>query len=226
MTEGTPGVAETQQFYTRWAGLYDTLASHTPGLGGLRERAITRLAANPGDTVVEMGCGTGANFPYLRDRVGDEGTVVGVDLTGGMLAEARDRIEREGWENVHVVAGDAARPPVADADAVFASFVSGMLANPVAAVDDWADLVGEGGRLGLLDLARSTEQVGRPLNALFSGLVFAGLPSKRRRNVADAPRLLDDRVAAAQRALRDRCEDAHYSTHALGFARLAAGTVE
>jgi ubiquinone/menaquinone biosynthesis C-methylase UbiE len=226
MADGTSGVAETQQFYTRWAGLYDALASHTPGLGGLRERAITRLAPNPGDTVVEMGCGTGANFPYLRERVGDEGTVVGVDLTAGMLAEARDRIEREGWENVHVVAGDAARPPVADADAVFASFVSGMLADPAAAVNRWADIVGEGGRIGLLDLARSTEPVGRPLNALFTGLVFAGLPSKRRGDVVDAPKLLDSRVVAAQRALRDRCEDAHYSTHALGFARLAAGTVE
>jgi ubiquinone/menaquinone biosynthesis C-methylase UbiE len=222
----TGGVAETQQFYTRWAGLYDALASHTPGIGGLRERAVTRLAPAPGDTVVEMGCGTGANFPYLRERVGEEGTVVGVDLTAGMLAEARDRIEREGWANVHVVAGDAARPPVADADAVFASFVSGMLADPAGAVHDWADLVGEGGRLGLLDLARSTEPVGRPLNTLFAGLVFAGLPSKRRGDVADAPRLLDGRVVAAQRALRERCTDAHYSTHALGFARVAAGTVE
>ncbi|SFL00587.1 Ubiquinone/menaquinone biosynthesis C-methylase UbiE [Halogranum rubrum] len=220
------GVAETQQFYTRWAGLYDALASHTPGIGGLRERAITRLAPARGDTVVEMGCGTGANFPYLRERVGSEGTVVGVDLTGGMLAEARARIEREGWENVHVVAGDAARPPVADADAVFASFVSGMLADPAAAVDTWADLVDEGGRLGLLDLARSTRPVGRSLNVLFAGLVFAGLPSKRRADAAEAPRLLDNRVVAAQQALRERCTDVHYSTHALGFARLAAGTVE
>jgi ubiquinone/menaquinone biosynthesis C-methylase UbiE len=173
-----------------------------------------------------MGCGTGANFPYLRERVGDEGTVVGVDLTTGMLTEARDRVEREGWENVHVVAGDAARPPVDDADAVFASFVSGMLSDPAAAVANWADLVGTGGRVGLLDLARSTEPAGRPLNTLFAGLVFAGLPAKRRGDVADAPRLLDERVVAAQRALRDRCTDAHYSTHALGFARLAAGTVE
>ena len=127
---------------------------------------------------------------------------------------------------MHVVAGDATRPPVDDADAVFASFVSGMLADPAAAVDTWAALVGEGGRLGLLDLARSTRPVGRPMNALFYGLVVAGLPSKRRRDVEAAPQVLDDRVVAAQRALRDRCTDAHYSTHALGFARLGAGTVD
>jgi ubiquinone/menaquinone biosynthesis C-methylase UbiE len=226
MTKGTSGVGETQQFYTRWAGLYDALASHTPGIGSLRARAITRLAPAPGDTVVEMGCGTGANFPYLRDRVGDEGTVVGVDVTPGMLAAARDRVERAGWENVHVVAGDAARPPIAEADAIFASFVSGMLSDPATAVHEWADLVGDDGRLGLLDLARSTQSVGRPLNALFTGLVFAALPSKRPADAAAAPALLDSRVVAAQRALRERCSTVHYSTHALGFARVAAGTVE
>jgi ubiquinone/menaquinone biosynthesis C-methylase UbiE len=220
------GVAATQGFYSRWARLYDALASHTPGIGSLRARAADRLGLQPGDTVVEMGCGTGANFPYLRERVGPAGTVVGVDLTPGMLGPARARIEREGWANVHVVAGDAARPPVREADAVFASFVSGMLGEPAAVVDDWADLVGPGGRVGLLDLARSTSTLGRPVNALFTGLVFAGLPSKRPADALAAPRTLDGRVVAAQRALRDRCRDVRYSTHALGFARLAAGTVE
>lgn len=222
------GVAATQRFYARWAGMYDVLASHTPGLGGLRERTITRLAPSRGETVVEMGCGTGSNFPYLRERVGEEGTVVGVDLTSGMLVPARGRIEREGWENVHVVAGDATRPPVATdgVDAVFASFVSGMLDDPAATVRTWADFVGEGGRLALLDLARSTRPAGRPLNALFRGLVVAGLPSKRRGVLRDAPQVLDDRVVAAHCALHDVCEEVHYSTHALGFARLSTGTVK
>ncbi|SDM08391.1 Methyltransferase domain-containing protein [Halogranum gelatinilyticum] len=220
------GVAATQSFYSRWAQLYDALASHTPGIGGLRARAADRLQLSTGDTVVEMGCGTGANFSYLRERVGPEGAVVGVDLTPGMLGPARARINRAGWANVHVVAGDATRPPVTDADAVFASFVSGMLGEPATVVDDWADLVGPGGRVGLLDLARSTSTLGRPVNALFAGLVFAGLPSKRPADALAAPRTLDARVVAAQRALRDRCRDVTYSTHALGFARLAAGTVK
>jgi SAM-dependent methyltransferase len=228
------GVDATQSFYTRWALLYDAVATHTPRLGGLRERAVNELAPAPGDRVVEMGCGTGANFPYLRERVGESGSVVGVDFTPGMVDRARRRVEREGWENVHVARGDATRPPLAegDADALFASFVSGMVDDPAAVVDGWCDLVGAGGRIGLLDLGRSTRPAGRPINALFRGLVLVASPSKRALlwpaggTGSGAASTLDSRIAAAQRRLRERCPDARYSTHALGFARLGVGTVE
>ncbi|WP_224332593.1 class I SAM-dependent methyltransferase [Haloprofundus halobius] len=219
------GVATAQAFYSRWARVYDALATYGPGVSTLRERTAAALDPDPGDTVVEMGCGTGANFAYLRERVGSSGTLVGVDFSPGMLAVARERVAQEGWANVHVVRADATKPPVREADAVVASFVSGMLADPAAVVDGWAGLVGPGGRLALLDLARSTRPEARPLNALFHGLVLAGMPSKRPADLGAATDLLDRRVVAAQRALRERCDDATYSTHALGFARLGAGTV-
>jgi ubiquinone/menaquinone biosynthesis C-methylase UbiE len=223
------GVAATQQFYTRWAGLYDALATRTPGIGSLRSRAAERLAPDRGDTVVEMGCGTGANLSHLRERVGPGGTVVGVDFTPGMVATASERVAREGWTNVHVVRGDATRPPLAagDADALLSSFVVGMLAAPDAAVADWTDLVGTGGRVALLDLARSTRTVGAPLNALFRAFVVASSPPGTRERHGGSPGgVLDRRVAAAHRTLFDRCSGVDHSTHALGFVRLSSGTVE
>ncbi|WP_101295684.1 class I SAM-dependent methyltransferase [Halegenticoccus soli] len=235
MTAGD-GAATAQAFYTRWARLYDALATRAPGVGSLRSRAADALALEPGDAVVEVGCGTGANFPYLRDRVGPDGAVVGVDFSPGVLRRARARIGHEGWENVHAVRGDAIRPPVSGRgerdgdmpsrrpDAVFSSFVSGMLPDPTAAVRTWADLVGPGGRIGLLDLARSTRPAAAALNPVFEALVLAGSPPGSRRRGREATRALDARVAAAHRALREACDDAHYSTHALGFARLSAGT--
>lgn len=221
------GVSATQSFYSRWARLYDAVATHTPGVGSLRARAVDALDPDPGDVVVDMGCGTGATLPYLRERVGSGGTVVGVDFTPGMLSRARDRVARAGWDNVHVVRGDAARPPVARADAAFASFVSGMLGAPEAAVADWADLVGPGGRLGLLDLASSTRPAGAPLNLCFRGLVLASSPPGTRRRHGGSPtRALDRRVAAAHRTLFERCTDVAHGTAALGFVRISAGTVE
>ena len=218
------GVAATQAFYSRWAGLYDAVARRMPGVGGLRERAADRLAPGPGDIVVDMGCGTGANLPYLQARVGPGGRVLGVDFTPGVLAVARDRFD--GVDGVGVVRGDATRPPVAAADAVFASFVSGMLAEPAAAVGTWADVVGPGGRLGLLDLARSTHPLGRPLNDLFRVVVRATSPPGTRSRLRESPAaLLDRRVVAAHRALADRCETVEHETHALGYARLTVGTV-
>ena len=73
-----------------------------------RARAAQRLALRPGDRVLEIGCGTGRNFPYLRDAVGSGGRVYGVDLSAGMLARARALCRRRRWSNVEIVRDDAA----------------------------------------------------------------------------------------------------------------------
>lgn len=220
-------IGPTQRFYTRWAWLYDLAAVHTPGIGSIRTAAVDRLALQPGDTVVEMGCGTGANLPLLRQQVGPEGQVIGVDVSPGVLSVARDRIDRNEWDNVHVVGGDATEPPVDErgADCVFAALVVGMFADPAAVVDKWATLVGSGGRLGLLDLARSTDRRARPLNGLFRRFVTTANPQAVRQSTAPLA-TLDRRVAAAHRRLGERCSDADFETRALGFARLSAGTVD
>jgi len=225
----TPGMAEpvgsTQRFYTRWARLYDLAAVHTPGIGSLRRAAVDRLALQPGDTVVEMGCGTGANLPLLRQRVGSEGQVIGVDVSPGVLSVASSRVDRNGWANVHVVRGDATEPPIDRGDAVFASLVAGMVDDPAGMVDGWADLVDSGGRLGLLDLARSSNPRARLLNGLFRRFVTTANPRSVRESTAPLA-TLDRRVAAAHRQLHERCSDAESETRALGFARLSAGTVD
>ena len=218
--------APTRRFYTRWARLYDLLAVRTPWIGGLRRAAVDRLDLQPGDTVVEMGCGTGANLPLLRDRVGPEGQVIGVDASAGVLRLAAARIDRAGWANVAVLRGDATRPPVGSdgADAVFAALVVGLFDDPAGVVDRWADCVAPGGRLGLLDLARSSKPAARPLNGLFRRFVTTANPGPVRQS-ADPLTTLDRRVAAAHRRLHERCETATYGTRALGFARSSAGTV-
>jgi ubiquinone/menaquinone biosynthesis C-methylase UbiE len=211
-------------FYSRWAEVYDAVAD-VPGVAGLRRRLAAALAPSPGAVVLEAGCGTGANFPHLRRRVGPDGAVVGVDYSPGMLAVARRRIDRAGWRNVGVVRGDAARPPVREAGAVVASFLSGMLDDPAAAVRAWADVAGPGGRLALLDLGRSTG-AGRPLNPLFRLFVRASAPPESRwsRDV-DPTAALERRLVAAHRAVEAVCTDVERATGALGFARITAGTV-
>jgi ubiquinone/menaquinone biosynthesis C-methylase UbiE len=75
----------------------------------LRRRAASRLRLKPGDRVLEIGCGTGRNFPYLRSEVGETGMVYGVDLSAGMLQRARDLCARERWNNVELTQCDAAQ---------------------------------------------------------------------------------------------------------------------
>src|SRR4029077_6926179 len=58
-----------------------------------RLRAVQALRLRPGDSVIDMACGTGLNFALLEKVVGPGGRIVGVDLTDAMLARAQDRIE-------------------------------------------------------------------------------------------------------------------------------------
>lgn len=207
-------------FYGRHADLYDSIAT-LPGVRRWRTAAVDALDLAPGDTVVEFGCGSGANLLHLHEAVGPEGTVVGVDFTGPLLAVAEERAPE-----AHLVRGDATTPPVESADAVLATFVCGLLEDPAGAVDDWCDLVHPGGRLALMDATTSSHPVGRLFNPAFRAFTRGTAPAD---SLPDAVRtalsgggasLLDDRVGAARKALVARGADRRFETVALGFVGL------
>lgn len=89
---------------------------------GLRRKAVRRLELKPGERVLEVGCGTGRNLSLLRERVGLEGHVYGLDLSEGMLADAQALCKRRQWDNVTLIRSDAAQYSVPSAvDGVFFS---------------------------------------------------------------------------------------------------------
>ncbi len=93
--------------YDRIARTYSTLEPLYLIFPPARRRAVAALGLKSGDTVLEIGAGTGRNFPYLVEAVGPTGTVIGVDASPGMLAEARKLIAWERWSNVQVLQQDA-----------------------------------------------------------------------------------------------------------------------
>jgi len=120
----------------------------------MRRKAVAAMALRPGDSVLEVGVGSGRNLPYLLDAVGPGGSVTGVDLSAGMLAEARKLLDRRGATNVELIEANAATVEYdRDFDAVlFSLSYSAMLADvrPPALDRAWERLR-PGGRLVILD---------------------------------------------------------------------------
>jgi ubiquinone/menaquinone biosynthesis C-methylase UbiE len=120
----------------------------------LRRKAVRAMGLRPGDAVLEVGVGSGRNLPYLLDAVGPSGAVVGVDLSAGMLAEARKLVARRGASNVDLIEAGAATVDLdRDFDAVLFSLSYSVIPEalrPAALARAW-DRLRPGGRLVVFD---------------------------------------------------------------------------
>lgn len=139
--------------YDRIARSYGTLEPLYLVFPPARRRAVAALGLKPGDTVLEMGAGTGRNFSYLVEAVGPSGTVVGVDASPGMLAEARKLIERNGWSNVELLRQDATQLEVnCDVDGVLFSLSYSAMPEPRPALARAWERLRPSSRVVVLDM--------------------------------------------------------------------------
>lgn len=92
-------------------------------LGPLSASAFAALELEGGETVLDVGCGTGQTLLELRERVGPTGRVIGLDISPPMLELARARVTSRGYENVECLLGDASEVrPASKVDAIFSRF--------------------------------------------------------------------------------------------------------
>lgn len=75
-------------------------------IGKYRKMTINALELSKGDTVVELGCGTGLNFSLVLQKIGPKDKLIGVDITDKMLDQARKRVNDNGWKNVELIESD------------------------------------------------------------------------------------------------------------------------
>jgi tRNA A58 N-methylase Trm61 len=118
-----PAYYEHARSYNRDTGVFDPY----------RRAVVDALPLQAGQVVLDVGCGTGLCCSLLREKVGPDGTVIGIEESPEMAAVAREHIAREGWRNVTVAqspAEDARLEGTADA-ALFCA-VHDILQSPGA----------------------------------------------------------------------------------------------
>lgn len=117
-----------------------------------RLHAIKKLSLQRGDNVIELGCGTGLNFPILMKQIGPEGRLIGVDLTPGMLDIARERVKRAGWKNVELIQSDIVAYDFPEkVNGVIATGLFGYIPEYDGVIKTISESLVSGGHLVILD---------------------------------------------------------------------------
>ena len=107
-----------------------TTSAPTPSGSGAN-CSSRKLPLRRGDTVLDVGCGTGLCLPLLQHKVGPTGAIVGIDASEQMLEVAAARIAEHGWDNVRLVAAPVADAPIdVVADAAVFCAVHDVMQSP------------------------------------------------------------------------------------------------
>ncbi|NHN60735.1 methyltransferase domain-containing protein [Halorussus sp. JP-T4] len=141
----------SRRVWDRWSDHYGlSEADYEP----MRGTAVEYLNLEPGDAVLDVGCGPGVNFASLRDAVGPHGHIVGVDYSPAMVDRARARVADRGWENVTVRRADAGRVdlPAESFDATLATLSLSVMPSPRAVAERVHEALRPGGRFVVFDV--------------------------------------------------------------------------
>ena len=120
-------------------------------------RAIEHMKIQPGETVLDVGIGTGGSLQFYPKQA----KVLGVDLSSGMLREARKKIvESSEYDNATVFQGNALELPFEDSsfDHIFISHVISVVSQPEMLVREAQRVAKEGARIVILNHFLSTNR--------------------------------------------------------------------
>lgn len=131
-----------------WVRGQEAIDAHLEPLGRL---ALDRAAPQPGERVLDVGCGCGATALELAARVGSEGRVTGVDLSAPMLSRAAERARSSGLGNTTFINADAQSARFESSfDLAFSRFGVMFFSDFSAAFRNLRRALVPGGRIGFV----------------------------------------------------------------------------
>lgn len=162
---------QAKESYDRMSPFYDFFA----GVFEQRYRnmALKRLNIASGETVFEIGFGTGHCLKQMAELVGEEGRVYGIDISSGMLVASSRRLKKAGlWNRVELICEDAMKMPYTDNkfDAVFTSFALELFDSPEIPqlLAEIRRVLKPNGRLGVVSMSK--EDGASPLMKMYEWL--------------------------------------------------------
>ncbi len=142
--------------------------------------AFSRI--EPGQTVVDLGCGAGLDLILAAQRVGPTGRVIGVDASEAMIERARDNAQRSRFTNIDIRHGAIESLPVADAsvDWVISNCVINLSSDKERVFREIARVLRPGGRMLVSDIvAEGLPRWIRRTGLLVAACVAGAITEKR-----------------------------------------------
>jgi predicted methyltransferase len=135
---------------------------------GEADKVIRKLGIGPGQTVADIGAGSGYYTVRVSKAVGPNGTVIAQDIMPRYLDALKDRVRRAGLTNVRFVRGSASDPrlPPASVDAALLVHMYHEIARPYDLLYRLRTSLKPGGQIAIVDLDRATEYHGMPKSLL------------------------------------------------------------
>jgi arsenite methyltransferase len=174
----SPGGVSSADVVSRQLGYSNEDVSTVPvganmGLGCGNPQAIASL--QPGETVLDLGSGSGFDCFLAARAVGETGKVIGVDMTPEMISKARENASKAEFKNVEFRLGEIEHLPVADksVDVIISNCVINLSPEKHKVFDDAFRALKPGGRLAVSDIvatAKLPQEVKNDL-ALYAGCI-------------------------------------------------------
>ena len=132
-----------------WLDNYDAIEQ---SLSGFQDLAIEAAALQPGENVLDIGCGTGGTTQALAEKVGQDGHALGVDISNLLVDTARERAAKAGVANASFEVADAGTFPFQkqSADLLFSRFGVMFFGDPFAAFKNLHAALKPSGRLAFV----------------------------------------------------------------------------
>ena len=160
--------------YTIWAPVYDMVGRR---FDGRRRESVRLLDLEPGERVLVVGAGTGADLPYIPDGC----VTIATDLTPAMLKRARARLRQR--MSLAIMDGQGLAVRSASFDAVVLHLIVAVIPDPVRCLREATRVLRPGGRMVVFDKFARTRRA-RPALRLVN-LVTRTLVTDVTRNFED-----------------------------------------